>query len=123
MVDRRPVTPEHAGAVHRDDAAMGLPRFPARGSEGLPRLSPTDEIAGDWVRRGARKGGRGSPCRWTGSARIPDRSGRWPEFDRADDAAGADARRADGRLLVPDSQISRGKGRVARKCRTITSTG
>ena len=36
--DRRPVAPRHAGAVHRDDAAMGLPRFPARRGRGLSRL-------------------------------------------------------------------------------------
>ena len=39
MDDRRPVAPRHAGAVHRDDAAMGVPRFPARRGGGLSRLS------------------------------------------------------------------------------------
>ena len=39
MDDRRPVAPRHAGAVHRDDAAVGLPRFPARRGRSFPGFS------------------------------------------------------------------------------------
>jgi 2-polyprenyl-6-methoxyphenol hydroxylase-like FAD-dependent oxidoreductase len=40
--DRRPVAPQHARAVHRDDAAVGIPRLPARRGGGVSGLRARD---------------------------------------------------------------------------------
>ena len=114
LCHRRPVAPRHPGAVHRDDAAMGFPRLPARRGGGLPRLH-------------ARHGGAGRPAssRKAGASsafglRDGARASRRQAGDRrrrplvagpaARPAAGRDARRADGRVLVPPAA-----GRASRR--------
>ena len=104
--DRRPVAPRHAGAVHRDDAAMGFPRFPARRGGGFPGFSPRDGGAG---RRASSRRTGGSPACGSPTARSFARQltiaadGR-ASLVRAEPAAGRRPRRADGRVLVPPAK-------------------
>ena len=104
--DRRPVAPRHARAVHRDDAAMGVPRFPARRGDGLSRLSRCEmeaPVAGfieeDGRIAGVRlaDGARASRASWPSPPTAAPRSS-------ARLAAARGPRRADGRLLVPPRQ-------------------
>ena len=95
--------PSHVGAVHRDDAAMGFSRLPARGSEGLSRLSTCGwrrrstcfieeegRVAGVRLKDGDRAAGAARPSRPTAAARS-----------LAAALAARGARRADRRPLVP----------------------
>ena len=106
--------PRHAGAVHRDDAAMGLPRLPARRSGRLPDLQSGHGRAGRRLRRKGRadrgrplsrrprgNGGQAGHCR-----RRPLIAGAAPRPD-----AGRKPRRADGRFLVPPAE-----SRQSRRC-------
>ena len=105
LYDRRPVAPRHAGAVHRDDAAVGFPRFPARRGGGFPGFR-----AARWKRRSTgfiEEGGRIAGVRLADGREL--RAGKL--VIAADGRASLvrrlgllpleDARRADGRVLVP----------------------
>ena len=77
-----------AGAVHRHDAAVGLPRFPARRGQGLPGLPARDGSAGRRLHRGE---GQRSPASELAGGReltaplVIAADGR--AFDRPRDAA------------------------------------
>ena len=79
---RRLHAPARARALHRHDAAMGLPQFPRRGGEALPRLPSRLKRRGDRSHRGGREGRRG--CK----AKTPE----GPNEIRADLVVGADGR-------------------------------
>ena len=118
--DRRPFASPYAGAVHRHDAAMGIPRLPARSRR---RRSPAStcemETPVARLHRGAGQGGRRSP---SGRKRVAGAA--YHRCGRADPRwlAAASARRpgrADGRVLV-----SRGEeGREVAACVAMSSAG
>ena len=120
---RRSFAPRHTRAVHRDDAAMGIPRFPARRGRDLSRIFADDGAAGRRLHRGGRAHRRGPPQGRQGASRrqIGDRrrralfAGPPPR-----DAPGRGARRADGRVLVQPAQDRRSRRRAARLGRDRT---
>src|SRR5690606_9917162 len=101
------VSSRDSGPVHRNDAAVGVPRFPARRSGGVPALLLANGGGGRgtvrrerprrWRTLGGRRGVAGEEA---------GRDGRRPFL--ACPAAGAIAsdptRRADGRFVVPPAQ-------------------
>ena len=114
-----------AGAVHRDDAAMGIPRFPARrGARPIPASRSLMERRGDRLRRARAGGSPASGCE--DGARAARRSWsspptgatRWCATART--AAARGSRRADGRVLVPPAQ---GAGSDERGAARRRSTG
>ena len=78
MTDRRPHPPQHARAVHRDDAAVGIPRFPARRGGGLSRLRAAD--GGRRSTASSRRAGASPGCGWRTGERAARRQAgdRWP---------------------------------------------
>ena len=112
--------PQDAGAVHRDDAAMGLSRLSPRRGQSLSRLRAGDGGGshrpgrGDWPHRGVRPGGRPGDARRQACA-----DERRPLFAgaQARPPAGYPARRADGRAVVPPAQGRQPRREAARRDR------
>ncbi len=121
--DRRSGAPENARAVHRDDAAMGISRLPARRSCGVSGLSARNGSTRRRLRRGRRQGRRGAIRGRTRTARAPDDRCRWTIFDIAPDASAGRSWRPDRCFLVPHREKkSRSAGPCAATSRAAGSS-
>ena len=109
---RRLPPPADALQVHRADAAVGLPEFPRRAGPPLSGLPSADAGRGDGPDRGGRpRRRRARARRRTAPLEDPRRARRRlrrPPFRRARQGrpCGRDARRADGRAVVPACRAS-----------------